>query len=53
MSNTCVILSAKKYYFLKLHKPIDLCKCEVSCFLWGTVWIVKYYLDELQIQRVK
>jgi hypothetical protein len=25
----------------------------VLCSLWGTDWIIKYYLDELRLQRVK
>jgi hypothetical protein len=32
--------------------PGDICNDEVCCFLCGTDWIRKYYLDELELQRV-
>jgi hypothetical protein len=39
-------------YFHKQHQPVDLCNGGVLCFLCGTDWIVKYYLDELRLQRI-
>jgi hypothetical protein len=30
-----------------------ICLGEVLCFLCGTDWILKYYLDELRLQMVK
>jgi hypothetical protein len=39
--------------FPKQHQPIDRCHGDVLCFLCGTDWILKYYLDELRLQRVK
>jgi hypothetical protein len=32
--------------------PVDLCNSEVWCSLWGTDWILKYYLDKPRLQRV-
>jgi hypothetical protein len=40
------------YYFPKQHYTLDLCICEGLCSLWGTDWILKYYLDELPLQSV-
>jgi hypothetical protein len=39
-------------YFLKQSQSVDLRNGEVLCFLCGTDWILKYYLDELRLQRV-
>jgi hypothetical protein len=30
----------------------DFCNGKVLCFLWDTLWVLKYYLDELQLERV-
>jgi hypothetical protein len=47
----CVmILSVNSYYFRKQRKPVDLCNGEVWCFLCGTDWILKYYLDEHELK---
>jgi hypothetical protein len=46
-----MILIINSDYFLKQRQPVDLCNCEVLCFLWGTDWILKYYLDKLRLQR--
>jgi hypothetical protein len=43
-----MILAVNKGYFLKQYQPVDLCNGEVLCFLCGTDWILKYYLDELR-----
>jgi hypothetical protein len=48
-----MILTVNSYYFLKQLQPIDLCNGEVLCFVCGTDWIIKYYLDELRLQKVK
>jgi hypothetical protein len=45
------ILSVNSDYFLKQHQPVYLCNGEELCFLCGTDWILKYYLDELRLQR--
>jgi hypothetical protein len=42
-----MILRINSDYFLKQRQPVDLCNGEVLCFLCGTDWILKYYLDEL------
>jgi hypothetical protein len=47
-----MILRVNSEYFLKQRQPVDLCNGEVWCFLCGTDWILKYYLDELRLQRV-
>jgi hypothetical protein len=39
-------------YFLKQRWPVDRCNGEVWCSLWGTDWILKYYLDEIRLQKV-
>jgi len=44
-----MILSVNNDYFLE---PLDLCNGEVWCSLWGTNWILKYYLDGLRLQRL-
>jgi hypothetical protein len=49
----CVILTVNSDYFLKQHQSADLCNGDVCCSLWGTDWIIKYYLDQLRIQMVK
>jgi NADH:ubiquinone oxidoreductase subunit E len=47
-----MILTVNSDYFLKPvnRQPVDLCNSEVLCFLCGTDWIIKYYLDELRLQ---
>jgi hypothetical protein len=47
-----MILSINNDYFLKQHQPVDLWNGEVLCFLSGTDWILKYYFEELLLQRV-
>jgi hypothetical protein len=47
-----MILNVNSDHFLKLRQPFDLCDGEVLCFLCGTDWILRYYLDELRLQRV-
>jgi hypothetical protein len=37
---------------LNKYQQIYCCNGEVWCSLWGTDWILKYYLDELRFQRV-
>jgi hypothetical protein len=48
-----MILTVNSDYFLKQRWPVDLCNGEELCFLCGTDWILKYYLDELRLQKVK
>jgi hypothetical protein len=48
-----MILSVNRDYFLKQHQSVNLCNGEVLSFLCGTDWILKYYVDELWLQRVK
>jgi hypothetical protein len=48
-----MILSVNSDYFLKQGQPVDLCNGEELCFLCGTDWIIKYYVDELRLQGVK
>jgi hypothetical protein len=48
---SCMIFNVNSDYFLEQHKPADLCNGEELCFLCGTDWILKYYLDELWLQR--
>jgi hypothetical protein len=36
--------------FLKQHLPADLFNCEVWCSLWGTDWIIKYYLTSFDFK---
>jgi hypothetical protein len=43
-----VILSVNRDYFHKQRQQIDLFCGEVWCFICGTNWILKYYLDELR-----
>jgi hypothetical protein len=43
-----MILSVNTDYFLEQRWNIDVCNGEVLCFLWGTEWILKCYLDELR-----
>jgi hypothetical protein len=33
-----------------LLEQIDVCNGDVLCSLWGTYWILNYYLDELRFQ---
>jgi hypothetical protein len=47
-----MILSVNSDYFLKQHQLTVLCNGYGLCFLCGTYWIFKYYLDELRLQRV-
>jgi hypothetical protein len=47
-----MILHVNSDYFLEQRQPVYLCNGEVSCFLCGTDWIIKYYLDELRLQTV-
>jgi hypothetical protein len=51
-----MILTVNSDYFLKQRQLVDLCNGEVLCFLCGTDWILKYYLDDLslslRLQRV-
>jgi hypothetical protein len=47
-----MILIVISDYFLKQRKPVDLCNGEELCFLCGTDWILRYYLDELRLQRI-
>jgi hypothetical protein len=47
-----MVLTINSDYFLKQRQPVDLCDGEVLCFLCGTDWILKYYLDEIRLQRV-
>jgi hypothetical protein len=39
-------------YFLEQRYPVHFCNGEVWCSLWGTDWIVKYYLDKRRVLRV-
>jgi hypothetical protein len=48
-----MILSVNRDYFLQQRKPVDIRNGEVWCFLSGTDWILKYYLGELRLQKVK
>jgi hypothetical protein len=43
-----IILGVNSDYFLKHRQPADLCNGEELCFLCGTDWIIKCYLDELR-----
>jgi hypothetical protein len=47
-----MIISQSTDYFLKQRQSVDLCNGKVWCSLLGTDWILKYYLDELRLQRV-
>jgi hypothetical protein len=47
-----MIPTVKTYHFLKHYKQTDLWNSEVLCFFCGTDWILKYYLDNLRLQRV-
>jgi hypothetical protein len=44
-----VILSINRDYFLKQRQPPDVCSGQVLCFLCGTDWILKYYLEALRM----
>jgi hypothetical protein len=46
-----MILIINSYYFFVQHKPVDLGNGEELCFLCGTDWILKYYSNELRLQR--
>jgi hypothetical protein len=48
-----MVLRINSDYFPTQHLPVDLCNGEVQCFLCGTDWILKHYLDELRLQSVK
>jgi hypothetical protein len=43
----------KQGLFPKTGSTSYLCNAEKSCVLCGTDWILKYYLHELRLQRVK
>jgi hypothetical protein len=45
-----VILSVNSDYFLKQRQPVDLCNGEVLCFLCGTDWILKCYLESFSFK---
>jgi hypothetical protein len=47
-----MFLTVNIEHFLKHGYLVNLCNGEVLCFLCGTGWILKYYLDEFRIQRV-
>jgi hypothetical protein len=47
-----MILRVNSDYFINQRYPVDLCNGEELCFLCGTDLILKYYLDELRLQRV-
>jgi hypothetical protein len=47
-----MILSVNSDHFRKQQKPNEFCNGEVLCFLCGTDWILKCYLDELWLQKV-
>jgi hypothetical protein len=47
-----MILNVNRDYFIKQRQPVDLSNGEELCFLRGTDWILKCYLDELRLQRV-
>jgi hypothetical protein len=42
----------KQGIFPQTALPGDLCNSKELCFLWGTDWILAYYSDGLQFQRV-
>jgi hypothetical protein len=48
-----MILSVERDYLLKHHQVIYLCNGEVLCLLWDTDWILKYYFNEIRLQKVK
>jgi hypothetical protein len=48
-----MILTVNSDYFLKQYYVVDLCNGEELYFLCGTDWILKYYLDELRLQRIQ
>jgi hypothetical protein len=47
-----MIVRINSDYFLKQRKPVDPCGGEELCFLCGTGWILKYYLDDFRLQKV-
>jgi hypothetical protein len=47
-----MILRINRDYFLNQRSPVDFCNAEELCFLCGTDWILKYYIDELQVQFI-
>jgi hypothetical protein len=48
-----MILGVNNDHFLKQHQPVAHCNSEVWCSLCGTARIIKYYMDEPRLQRVK
>lgn len=44
-----IILGINNNHFLEHHKPVY--SLMVMCFLRGSVWILKNYLDEFRLQR--
>jgi hypothetical protein len=47
-----MILTLKSDWFLEQRWQIHVCNGDGLGSLWGTDWILKYYLDELRLQRV-
>jgi hypothetical protein len=43
-----MVLTIDSDCFPKQHYPVGLCSGDVMCFLWGTNWILIYYLEEIQ-----
>jgi hypothetical protein len=48
-----MILTENSDYFLEQRQPVDLFNGEELCFFCGPDLILKYYLDEHRLQRVK
>jgi len=40
-----MVLTVNSDYFVERRYPADLCNGEMWCSVWGTDWILKYYLD--------
>jgi hypothetical protein len=47
-----MVLNVNSDYLLKHRYTVDHFSGEVWCSVWGTDWILKCYVDELQLQRV-
>jgi hypothetical protein len=47
-----MIFTVNSDYFREQRQPVDFCKGEVQCFLCGKDWILKYYFEEVRLQRV-
>jgi hypothetical protein len=41
-----IVLRIKSHEILKWQQPPGVCGGDGLCFVWGTVWIFKYYSDE-------